>query len=223
MNLLAVETSGRHCAAALICGDVPVAEQTPRSDSGRHAQMLVADIDVLLSSRQLLPSDIDVVAVSIGPGSFTGLRVGLVFAKTFAWINAAKLVAVDTLQAIAQQAPNDIPLVTSIIDAQRGEVFAADYRWNSQTGLREPVSEIRIVRPEQLDPHNMLCGPALEKTASVVSSSRVVAPPECWAPRPSTIGFLAQAKSANGHYADPVTLEPIYVRRSYAEEKQATP
>ncbi len=220
MNLLAVETSGLHASVALLTADGQIAESSLQSAARRHAQTLVSDVQRLLQDNQLRPAEIDAVAVSIGPGSFTGLRVGVVFAKTFAWINAARLIAVDTLQAIAQQVAPDVALVTAIVDAQRGEVFAADYVWNAQSRIREAVSEIRIAGPEQLNPQSTLCGPPLEKLQHKVADLFVTAPANCWNPRAATIAQLAEWKFSRGEFADPVTLEPVYVRRSYAEEKR---
>lgn len=220
MNLLAIETSGHHGSVALLTADGQIAESSLQSAARRHAQTLVSDVQRLLQDHQLRPAEIDAVAVSIGPGSFTGLRVGVVFAKTFAWINSARLIAVDTLQAIAQQVVPDVALVTAIVDAQRGEVFAADYVWNAQSQTREAVSEIRIAGPEQLNLQATLCGPPLEKLQHKLASHFATAPADCWHPRAGTIAQLAVWKFNRGEFADPVTLEPVYVRRSYAEEKR---
>ncbi len=143
-----------------------------QSEGRRHAQMLVADVRAALDELHWSPSQIDVVAVSAGPGSFTGLRVGIVFAKTFAWANQTKLVAVDTLQAIAQQAPASIPEVTVISDAQRGELFTNTYSLMQTTGSlmrtsgdastalprRMPLSEVRILKPDELPQSGYVTG-----------------------------------------------------------------
>lgn len=218
MNLLAIETSGAPGSIALRLSDGQVVERQLQTTGRRHAQTLIADVEELLRDQRLRPGDVQVVAVSIGPGSFTGLRVGLVFARIFAWINHASLVAVDTLQAIAQQAPPSWPLVTSVVDAQRGEVFAADYRWNSETGLRESVSSVRIATPEQLPPDIPLCGPALTKLGPGLSGERILAPPDCWLPSAGTIARLGEALHARGVDSAAANPEPVYIRRSYAEE-----
>ena len=122
--LLAVETSGTQGSVAIFDGETLRFERILGATGTRHAQTLPAEVADALAKCDLQPRDIRSVAVSIGPGSFTGLRIGLTFAKTFAWLNDARLVAVDTLRAIAQQVPSDIEYVTVIVDAQRTEFFA---------------------------------------------------------------------------------------------------
>jgi tRNA threonylcarbamoyl adenosine modification protein YeaZ len=103
VKILAVDTSGFEGSVAISEDRHVLNQRCLNAEGRRHAQMLVLEVGELLKSQRLKPADIDIVAVSIGPGSFTGLRVGVVFAKTFAWANNAKLVAVDTLQAVAQR------------------------------------------------------------------------------------------------------------------------
>lgn len=217
--LLAVETSGMQGSIALLQPAGTVTERPLQSAGRRHAQTLVADVAQLLQDCGSRPSDISAVAVSIGPGSFTGLRVGVVFAKTFAWINSAQLIAVDTLQVIAQQVPAVIPLVTAVVDAQRGEVFAADYRWNPSTQLREAVSELRIVAADQLSTETPLSGPGLTKLRERLPAGCLLTDSDLWQPAAGTVARIGQQQLLQGAVADLIALEPVYVRRSYAEEK----
>lgn len=240
MILLAVETSGRQASVALAFPDGRIEERLPEALGRRHAGALISEVDRLLMDHQLRVEDISAVAVSIGPGSFTGLRVGLVFAKTFAWINHIPLVAVDTLQAIAVRAPMQAERVTVLVDAQRGEMFCGDYRLTGQGSLRQAEGPIRIVRPEDLDPACVLTGPAADfadvdssqESPATTDPSLVIpgdpdeevmrrcVPAHLRDPRASTVALVGLGMVAGEQFSDPATLEPMYVRRSYAEEKR---
>ena len=221
MKILAVETSGLEASVALAVGNQLVTEKMLDTAGRRNARLLIPAVDELLKQASLAPAEIDVVAVSVGPGSFTGLRVGIVFAKTFAWVNNAKLVAVDTLQALAQRvAPVDCE-VTVISDAQRGDVFVNSYRG---TEVMEPTGLVRI---ESLDTaladlhthsDSLLTGPGVLHFADQLPDSIVTAEAEHQMPQAAAMLPSARGLIVKGQWADPDTLEPVYLRRSYAEE-----
>ena len=226
MKILAVDTSGFEGSVA-VSEDRNVLEQRSLSAAGRrHAQTLVMEAATLLHAHSLTPDQIDVAAVSIGPGSFTGLRVGVVFAKTFAWANNAKLVAVNTLQAIAEQLPHRHPLATVISDAQRGEVFVNRYEWNEDSQSRIPTGPLSIEDIDAVaDPANasdsgIVTGPGLTKFAERFSDAWQLADNSTWLPAAATVAQLGSILADCGAFAHIHTLEPLYVRRSYAEEKR---
>ena len=218
--LLAVETSGSLGSVAIVDGSNLLAERTLASGGVRHAQSLVTEVDKLLRELSLKPTDIRSVAVSIGPGSFTGLRVGLVFAKTFAWLNQSNLVAVDTLRAIAQQAPDEEALVTALVDAQRGEVFAGTYQLDAVSGCRQLIDSIHVTGQDTLPQDPILTGPGLTKLRPELATNHRLLAESCWQPRASTIARLGTDMVSRKEFSIPETLEPVYVRLSYAEEKR---
>ncbi len=229
MRILAVDTSGFEGSVALSEDRATVAERQLSAEGRRHAQTLVSEVDALLKEQSLRPSDIDAVAVSIGPGSFTGLRVGVVFAKTFAWANDAQLVAVDTLQAVAQQIGQEHETVTVISDAQRREVFLNEYRWDVDWAARVPRGDVRICSVDSLaaesetgvDIDTLLTGPGLTKFGAELQDFHRLAEPSVWNPHAGSVAELASIMIGNNDVADIYTLEPLYIRRSYAEEKAA--
>ena len=218
--LLSVETSGSLGSIAIVDGSKLLAERILAAGGVRHAQSLVTEVDKLLREMNLKPTDIRSVAVSIGPGSFTGLRVGLVFAKTFAWLNQSHLVAVDTLRAIAQQAPDEETLVTALVDAQRGEMFAGTYQLNPVSGCRQLMNPIRVTSQDALPKDHILTGPGLSKLRPELSAEHRLQEEACWQPRASTIAQLGHDMVSRKEFSIPETLEPVYVRLSYAEEKR---
>lgn len=218
--LLALDTSGAKGSIALLNGAEVVLDRTLSAVGSRHAQTLPAEVDAALKSCGLKPSDIHEVAVSIGPGSFTGLRVGLVFAKTFAWLNDAKLVAVDTLQAIAQVVPSEIEVVTAIVDAQRSEYFSANYRWDPELGVRCLVDEVRLTSVEELPRNYPVVGPACSKLKIAAPDCFNIVDESLWQAQAVNVGRIGQHMVASGQFASPDVVEPVYIRLSYAEEKR---
>ena len=124
---LGVETSGLTGAVALRRDGQIIESVTLQHSGRRHAQTLVSEVDALLRRSNLTAKQLQVVAVSIGPGSFTGLRVGVVLAKTLGYALGCEVVAVDTFCAIAANSPSDVSEVVVLADAQRGELFAGRY------------------------------------------------------------------------------------------------
>lgn len=222
--ILAVETSGHEGDLAIQRGDGQIFQRRIGIDGRRHAQTLVSEVRALLSTAALCPSDVDLVAVSNGPGSFTGLRVGVVFAKTFAWANDARLVAVDTLQAVACGASTSADRVTSIIDAQRSELFVNRYSAVDKEGLRWPLDDLSIVGVQELasrfheEHHGILSGPAMNKFEEPLADC-LQSDPGTWIPRAYWVLKIGENLAAKQHFAVVAALEPVYVRRSYAEEK----
>jgi tRNA threonylcarbamoyladenosine biosynthesis protein TsaB len=218
--LLAVETSGTQGSVAIFDGQTLRFERILGVTGARHAQTLPAEVRDALVQCDLQPRDIQAVAVSIGPGSFTGLRVGLTFAKTFAWLNEADLVAVDTLRAITQQVPPDIEYVTAIVDAQRTEFFAATYRWNEELGLRFAIDDVRLVTVDDLPKDYPIVGPGGNKLKMAAPDRFNVLNESLWQPHAVSVGRIGQYMRDQQQFSDPDSLEPVYIRLSYAEEKR---
>jgi tRNA threonylcarbamoyladenosine biosynthesis protein TsaB len=212
--ILGVETSGMTGSVAICHGRQLVEQRVLAGDGQRHAQALVSEVDRLIRDHRLHPRD------SAGPGSFTGLRVGIVFAKTFAWLNGARLLAVDTLRAIANQAPSSLETVCAISDAQRGELFATSYRWNALTNCRDAIEAVRIVSVESLATDQPLTGPALIKLRSQLAERHQYVEESFWQPTAAAIGTVGFHLLQTADFAVPEVLEPVYIRPSYAEEKR---
>jgi tRNA threonylcarbamoyladenosine biosynthesis protein TsaB len=221
MKILALETSGQAGSVALLDADALVAERSLPADD-RNAKTLAPAIRDILAAADWQPSDIRLVAVAVGPGSFTGLRVGVTTAKTFAYAVRAEVIGVNTLEAIAAQAPPDVDRVAVVLDAQRQQVFAAEFA-RGPAGDFECVRETAIVDNDvwlaKLDPAVAVSGLGLEKlSARLPSNIRVVAS-EYWSLRAASIGHLGWRSYQAGRRDDLWRLVPQYFRRSAAEEK----
>jgi tRNA threonylcarbamoyladenosine biosynthesis protein TsaB len=231
--ILAVDTSGM-CGTIAIRRDGGLLEERELEQSRRrHAQTLISEVKELLDAHELASVDVGIVAVSHGPGSFTGLRVGIVFAKTFAYVTGCRIVAVDTLQAVAESVtgenPPGINRLHVVSDAQREQLFVSDFR-RADTGFWVASGPIDIVdcdqwmnsAADQASSEFAVLGPGLVKVADELPESVTRLPEELWTPRASSVAAIAERLAADDQFADPFELEPFYLRKSSAEEKRET-
>jgi tRNA threonylcarbamoyladenosine biosynthesis protein TsaB len=209
MRILGIETSGPACRVArLEAGGRPrtfaevmrgarVAEREYSGDAARHSEALWSLLDAVGGVGGL-----DVIAVSLGPGSFTGLRVGLAAAKVFARFGGVALAGIPTLEAMAAEASpgGRAGWVVAAPDARRGEVYAAVFRCSR--GVVRKVSGPRV------------CQPA-EASRGAPPGTQVVA----GQPRAAAVAALGALRFLAGVRDDPRTLVPVYVRRPAAVEK----
>lgn len=229
--ILAVDTSGM-CGTVALRRDSELLEERELEQSRRrHAQTLISEIQELLAAHQLKPADIGIVAVSHGPGSFTGLRVGIVFAKTFAYVTGCRIVAVNTLQTIATAVAGDgfssINRLHVVSDAQREQFFVSDFHrrpddsWQATGSIDIIDCEAWLHEVEQLaTPEFAVSGPALVKVADSLSPAVRCLPEPMWIPRAANCAVIAERLAAENSFVDPFELEPFYLRKSSAEEKR---
>ena len=231
MNLLTlgVETSGMTGSIALRRAGLFVEAVSLQQAGRRHAQTLVAEVDALLRRAGVSPQQLNVVAVSIGPGSFTGLRVGVVFAKALAYAVGCQLAAVDTFRAIAAASPADVSEVFVLSDAQRGDLFVGNYAvGDSASGpTQRSIISIessktfcqRISATTDSQWNIAISGPAAAKLRSVLPQCQRVLASEHQHPRAEFVAMLGEQQVLAGERSDPWLLEPFYLRRVAAEEK----
>jgi tRNA threonylcarbamoyladenosine biosynthesis protein TsaB len=225
-RILAIETSGRHGSIALLQGDDSAARvvgDLNLTGEGRTAQSLHPGIEQLLGVAGWSAASIGLVAVTIGPGSFTGLRIGVTAAKTIAYAVGGEVVGVDTLEVLASQVPASPAPLWAIIDAQRNELFAAR-SVERFDGLPLVDREPAIVAVDDwlaaLHEHERVTGPALAKLASLLPPTVRAVPEEYWQPSAAAVGKLAWQKHLAGSRDDFWRLAPKYYRASAAEEKK---
>ena len=229
MRILAVDTSLRAGSIALWEDDRLVADvDLPAGQS--TTQSLAPTIAAQLTAAAWNPRQLDLIAVSQGPGSFTGLRVGVTTAKMIAYVAGAEVMGINTLEAIAWQAATawtgadaDRP-VWALLDAQRRQLFAACFRLRGAQ-LPETVCPTAIVTPAswlaQITEPVAVTGPGVTLLARSPSKGNVfVVDQSVWAPRASSVGQLAWLHYQAGRRDDVWTLSPRYYRPSAAEEKR---
>jgi len=218
MRVLAVETSGPHGGIAL-ADAARLIEEVRLAEGLRHGRDLLMVIRAACGRAGWTPRDIDLVAVSIGPGSFTGLRIAVVFAKFVAWDTGAKVVAVPTLRALAENAPPQARRIVPILDAKRGGLYASVFE-RSEGRLQETFGPT-LIEPEDLAAR--LKKPAFVLGRGVPKAREALArfdfaPEDLWDARPAAVASLGFEMGERGEYADPLRLAPVYIRRPEAEE-----
>lgn len=223
MFTLALETTAEPAGVALLSGH-EIVEERRLSRGTKHGVGLLPAVSEILGEHLSRPSDIALVAVSLGPGSFTGIRIGLAAAQAFARFAGARLVGVPTLEALAAEAPPGHSRMVVAIDAGRGHVYGAIYDLRSGTPREE-------VGPSVL-PAGALAG-KIQGPAFVVGNApdrypdlfagddRVLAPEGSYPPRPSTIGRLGiRMAEETKRQAARGSPEPIYLQPPRAKTKR---
>jgi tRNA threonylcarbamoyladenosine biosynthesis protein TsaB len=223
VRILAIETSGTTGSLALLEGPELV-QRADLDPALRSARALSPGIRDLLAQVDWRPADVELVAVAIGPGSFTGLRLGVMTGKAFAYAVGAGVVGVDTLSTIAAQAPAEAHHIAAVIDAQRGDVYCAKFARDEEGAPLKRITPIEIAAADrwlaELAAGTVLTGPALVKLPPQNKAHCTIAPREAWFADAATVGRLAAARAAVGEVDDVWQLAPLYLRRSAAEEKR---
>jgi len=218
-RVLAIETSGKIGHVGVAANGVLLAERE-LSEARRHARDLTMRCRELLNEQAWRPRDLTCVVVSIGPGSFTGLRVGLASAKTLAYTLGCPLLAVPTFDAIVDALDGIDGTVDVISDALQGMIYVTRYRkadgWEVQEPLRIcPASEWAA----KVSEGTTVAGPGVSVVEPLLPAGVNVVPPE--RRQIKLAGLIRLAASQPKRYqADPWSIEPIYLRGSSAEEKR---
>jgi tRNA threonylcarbamoyladenosine biosynthesis protein TsaB len=218
MRLLAVETSSLAGGVALLDDERLVAEYV-LDVSVAHSERLMAAVDRVLADTRWTPRALGGLAVAIGPGSFTGLRIAVSTVKGLALALGLPIAAVPTLDAMAAALPWAALPVCPVLDARKGEVYASLYRWDGPVLRRE--WEYLALSPEALA--SRFAEPVLvvgDGADAVRSPHARALPPPRRLPSPAAVGTLGLAKLRRGESVAPAALAPLYLRPSEAELKR---
>lgn len=222
MIILAIDTASRSCSVAVMDGEAVLAEINDVSGQ-THSRHLMTMVDRALSASGARLGEIDGVAVTRGPGSFTGLRIGISAAKGLAEAAGKPLVGVSSLQALAWQIVQAEAIIIPMLDARRKEVYTARYRRDGQ-GLKMIAAE-QAISPEvavrDIDGPCTLIGDGAvtyaERLRAILGDHMQMALPFQHIIRASTVAFLAHVQLIADR-DERLTLVPHYIRKSYVEE-----
>lgn len=221
--VLALETATIVSGVAVATEERLLAEVTAARLT--HSETLQPHIELALEMAGVSRSEVEAVAVSLGPGSFTGLRIGLAAAKAMAYAWNVPLLGVPTLAALAAQFPVPGARVVSLIDAQKGSAYMAAYEWG-EDGLIEreraaiySLDEV-LARCAAMPGRVLLTGDIAQKKLAKrddLPTNVQLAPPDMILPRAAAVARLGIKQLKSGDAGSVMAMEPIYIRRSEAE------
>lgn len=223
MPILAIDTSTMVSTAAVANEDRLLAEiimqlKLPQS------QVLLGHVEDVLQIAHVDKQNLDGIAVSIGPGSFTGLRIGLATAKMMAYALNIPVVAVPSLEAMAYHYPVPNIYIATTLDAQKGNAYFALYEYNGISfNVKQDVNVIDFKEAVNycvdLDKPVVFVGDIAQKKADIFHEYENISLglPHLCMPRAANVAMAAMPKFKAKEYANIMNLEPVYIRRSEAE------
>ncbi len=230
--ILAIETSGRTGSVALALGPELLAE-TCFSTPMKHSAEVFPAVQQLLQRFSKRPADIEHVYISVGPGSFTGLRIAVALAKSMNLANDAKIIAVDTLDIIAanandcieQEKVEDLTKIATILDAKRSRFFIASYQ--NENGLwKKTMADCLMTAGQFLENFAgnsqplWLLGEGLVYYKDKFKADGIRFLDErYWYPRAENVYKLGWQMALADRFADPLTLKPAYLQRPDVKER----
>lgn len=218
MNILAIDTSGGVCTAAVLA-DTRLLSEVYMDGRRTHSETLGVMADQCLKYAEMTAEDIDLFACAIGPGSFTGLRIGTGFIKGLAHASQRPALGVVTLDALARNAAGFEALICPIIDARREEVYTATYEGGSLSSAYRAMPLKRLLA--ELNGRRVLfLGDAALKYREMICAACPdfsVAHPGIALQRAGSVGLCAYDMYEAGVRQDVYSLEPFYLRETQAE------
>jgi tRNA threonylcarbamoyladenosine biosynthesis protein TsaB len=218
---LILETSGRGGSIALGRGGA-IVRTVSLDASRRHARDLTATVDALLKAQSLRPVELAGVMVSLGPGSYTGLRVGLISAKALAYATGCALIAVPTFAAIAEQAPAQCNKLWVIADALQGQIYLERFERDPATGMLSTAQALDVVPFDEsipwAAPETWFSGPGAALLGTNLPLKTYLVPEGDRHPRAESL-FKVGSRLKPATREEMFALEPLYLRGSSAEEK----
>ena len=228
MKLLAFESSAKAAGTALLSDGCLLAEYMQNSGQ-THSRTLMELAKNMLSGCDLTPQDIDAVAVAAGPGSFTGVRIGMACAKGFAWGRQLPLYGVSTLEAMAWQALEFSGIVCCAMDARRSQVYHTRFLAENGTLTRlcpdcaVSLDEVRLAL-ENCEKPKIMVGDGAQlcyNTFGTEISGCMLAPEHRRMQRASGVALAARRLLSEGADCSGAALAPNYLRLSQAERERA--
>lgn len=224
MSILAIDTATQVSSVAVAARGKLSAEITMQAKL-THSETLMPHIKQVLRMASVPKEQLEGIVVSIGPGSFTGLRIGLAAAKAMSYALDIPLAGVSTLRALAYHYPVAGIRIVCMMDAQKGNAYVETYRWVQ--GRLQTVDEVQVAGIAdiiqwcgRMEEPAVLLGDAVQKKIigkMELPEKVTAAPAHLLMPRAACVAMLGLDELANGHTAQAMTLEPVYIRRSEAE------
>lgn len=230
MKILAIDSSGLIASAALATEDAVLAEYTTNYKK-THSQTLLPMIDEIVKMTETELSTLDAIAVTAGPGSFTGLRIGSATAKGLGQALNKPLIAVPTTEALAWNFCGSEAVICPLMDARRSQVYTGLYRWNKETGAMDclfaqeamAVEDI-IAEVNRLGQPVIYLGDGADAYKAVLAEKTTVefsfAPVHMSKQRAASLAACAFVYAKEGKMQTAAEFVPTYLRKSQAERER---
>lgn len=222
MKVLGIETSG-NIGGVAVCKDSHIIIAKDLGAGMQHGKELVPTIKGIFKEISWTPNDIDLIAVDVGPGSYTGLRVGVTCAKTLAYALNKPVIGVPVFDIIAENYTMNSTPICPILDAKRNHVYACIYKLES--AQRKKVTEFMVIQPEKL--LSILPRPVIVFGDGVLPYKNVFQQKDIFideeekaVPSAKNVALLGEKKYESGERCEMSKLLPLYLRRVEAIEKQ---
>ncbi len=223
MKILALETATLTGSVAIADDSRGLIAEVMVNVRIAHAERLMPSVEWLLKASGINIHEIDAFAVSIGPGSFTGLRIGLSTVKGLSYATNKPVVPVPTLDAFAMTMPFCSYIICPMLDARKNEVYAGLFKW--EDNLCKKILPAAAINPRELlqriNEPVVLMGAGAETYSELIKdilkANAVFAPASRMSPSASTVAEIAFERLNRGITADTASLAPFYVRKSEAE------
>ena len=210
--ILNIETATKNCSVALAKEGKTIFSKEIAEEGYSHAERLHVFIEEIIKEVGITLQDLSAVAVSQGPGSYTGLRIGVSAAKGLCYALNIPLIAIDTLQALASQVTISNGLIIPMIDARRMEVYSAVFSPNLEQ-KREVLAEIITENSfENLQETLYFVGDCAEKCKSVLTKENYIFLDEIVYPSAKEMSFLSFEKFKKSDTVDVAYFEPYYLK-----------
>lgn len=220
MKILAIDTSSFPASVAVTDGEYILGEYVIRNQR-KHSQNIMPMVDSVLGGLDMDISEIDVFAVTVGPGSFTGLRIGISTIRAFAQAMKKPVVGISTLEALAYNFAGAAGTIIPMLDARRDEVFTAAY--DGDKAVLEPcVMTVCEIAELFADGNTIYTGDgAIKHRLEILAADEtaVIAAPNLSEVRASAVAALAYKKAQNGEAVNYNEIRPVYLRKSQAERE----
>ncbi|RZJ65676.1 MAG: tRNA (adenosine(37)-N6)-threonylcarbamoyltransferase complex dimerization subunit type 1 TsaB [Flavobacterium sp.] len=210
--ILNIETATKNCSVALARDGQTVSSQEISGQGYSHAEKLHVFIETVLKDSSVSYADLDAIAVSRGPGSYTGLRIGVSAAKGLCFALGIPMIAVDTLQVLASQANVSDGVVIPMLDARRMEVYSAIF---SASGAQLRETKAEVVTEEsfaEISQKAYFVGDANEKCEPVLKRNNFAFLNDIVFPSALAMSSLSFAKFNNNEFEDVAYFEPFYLK-----------
>ena len=221
--ILAIETTTKNCSVALFYKGILLQLKEENCDSYRHSENLTLFINEVLTKENIVINKLDAIAVSKGPGSYTGLRIGTSTAKGLCYSLGIPLIAISTLKAMALGVSinQEYDFCCPMIDARRMEVFAAvfDDESNQVRGIMADVVDARTYK-KYLDKKVLFFGDGAMKCQEIINHKNAIYLEGIF-PSAKDMGILLYQKFKNKDFEDVAYFEPFYLKDFAVGKKKA--